>query len=290
MIKKIDELIIEGIKITNPDKLLFHKPKVTKEEVALYYQKIAERMLPYVKNRIISSVRCPDGINGECFYKKHLGEYTKGIKMINIPNENGNKEDYYYLLDARGLISEVQMNTIEFHIWGSQISKVNNPDMMVFDLDPDDKLDLSKVRQGVRDLKSILDELSLVSFLKTSGGKGYHIVVPFKPSSSWSKFSEFAKNIALIMEQKWPDKYISNFRKDKRKNKIFIDWIRNNESSTSIAPYSVRIKKNATISMPIKWSELDKIAPDSFTIKDLIKILNKKDPWEGFFDINQYLE
>ena len=287
---KKEDLIIESVKITNPDKLLFEEPKITKQEVVLYYQKIAKRMMPYIKNRIISSVRCPDGVEGICFYKKHLGKYNSGIKKINLPNDNGNKEDYYYLTTISGLISEVQMNTIEFHIWGSQIPKINKPDMMVFDLDPDDKLDLDQLRNGVRDLKSILDELSLVSFLKTSGGKGYHVVIPFKPSASWSKFREFAKNIALLMEDKWPDLYTSNMRKSNRKNKIFIDWIRNAKSATSIAPYSLRIKKNAPVSMPIKWSELDKVAPNTFTMKEALKRLKNNDPWKNFFDINQYLK
>lgn len=288
--KKNDEIIIESVKLTSPDKALFNKPKITKKEVALYYQKIAKRMLPFLKNRIISVVRCPEGVNGECFYKKHLGESITGLKMINIANKNNNKEDYYYVTDVSGLVSEVQMNTIEFHIWGSQVLSLNKPDMMVFDLDPDDKLDLNIIRQGVMDLKSILDELSLVSFLKTSGGKGYHIVIPLKSSVSWAKFRMFAKNIAIVMEEKWPDRYVSNVRKSKRKNKIFVDWIRNTKSSTSIAPYSLRIKKNATVSMPIKWSELYKIAPDSITLKEALKRLKRKDPWENFFVINQHLK
>lgn len=287
---KEENLIIESVKLTNPDKLLFEKPKITKREVALYYQKVATRMMPFLKNRLISSVRCPDGINGTCFYKKHLEKSSRGIKTINIPNENGNKEDYYYITNVSGLISEVQMNTIEFHIWGSKVTQIDKPDIMIFDLDPDDKLDLTHVRKGVKDLKSILDELSLVSFLKTSGGKGYHIVIPFKPSASWTNFKEFAKNIATLMEDKWPDRYTTNVRKIKRKNKIFIDWIRNNESATSVAPYSMRIKKNASISMPIKWSELDKVEPDSFTMNDVIKRLNQKDPWENFFKINQHFK
>lgn len=284
------EVIVESIKISNPDKLLFHNPDITKEEVVLYYQKVAQRMLPYIKNRILSSVRCPSGIEGECFYKKHLETDDKGIKMIVVENEKGEKDDYYYITALSGLIAEVQMNTIEFHVWGSKYPKIDKPDMMVFDLDPDEKLDITKLREGVKDLKSILDELSLVSFLKTSGGKGYHIVIPFKPSVSWSKFRNFAKNIALLMENKWPNKYTSNMRKSARKNKIYIDWVRNAKSATSIAPYSLRIKKNAPVSIPIKWNELDKIAPNEITIKETIRRLKNKDPWENFFNIEQYLK
>lgn len=284
------EIIINKIKISSPDKILFNKKNITKKDVALYYQKVSESMLPYIKDRLISTVRCPEGVDGECFYKKHLGKHNQGIKKINIPNDNDNKEDYYYIVNSSGIISEVQMNTIEFHIWGSIVNNINKPDMMVFDLDPDDKLDLNKIREGVKDLKSLLDQLSLISFLKTSGSKGYHIVVPFSNSPSWEKFSSFAKNVAILMEEKWPDKYTSNVRKNKRQNKIFIDWIRNNKSATSIAPYSIRTKQNATVSMPIKWSELDKIAPDDITMQEAIRRLKNKDPWENFFEIKQQIK
>ena len=178
------------------------------------------------------------------------------------------------------------MNSYEFHIWGSRIPNINCPDILVFDLDPDDKISLKKIRDGVRDLKSLLDEIGLTSFLKTSGGKGYHIVVPIKKFKTWSKAREFTKNIAVLMETKWPDKYTSNLRKDARKGKIFIDWIRNTKGATSVAPYSVRIRKKLRVSMPIKWSELDKVKPDEVTIEDAIKRLKRKNPWEDFFEAN----
>ena len=162
--------------------------------------------------------------------------------------------------------------------------------MMGFDLDPDEKLDLKNLSEGVKDLKEILDDLSLQSFLKTSGGKGYHIVIPIIPSTSWKKFQAFAKNIALYMEAKWPDKYVSNDRKSQRKNKIFIDWRRNIKSATSVAPYSLRIKKNGTVSMPISWHELDKITPDEITMLEAIKRVKRKDPWKNFWNLNQELK
>ena len=154
---------------------------------------------------------------------------------------------------------------------------------MIFDLDPEEKLSLEKVREGVKGLKSILDELKLPAFLKTSGGKGYHIVVPL-PMKSWNTFRDFAKNIANLMEKKWPEKYTSNMSKKKRRNKIFIDWVRNTEKATSVAPYSVRLRKNIPVSMPIKWSELDKVKPNEITMKEAIKRLNRQDPWQELKD------
>jgi len=276
--------ILSKIKITNPDKILYKKSKITKLDVIKYYEKISIRMLPFLENRIISTIRCPEGINGDCFFKKHIETDSAGIKKIYLPNDSGNKEDYYYITDVTGLIFEAQMNSIEFHTWGSTVKKLEKPDIMVFDLDPDDKLSLKKLRDGVRDLKSILDEFNLKSYLKTSGGKGYHIVIPIKEKLTWEEFREIAKNIAKLMETKWPDKYTSNIRKEKRKGKIFIDWVRNTRGSTSVAPYSLRARPNAPVSMPIKWSELDKVSPNEITMKEAIKRMKRKDPWEDFFN------
>lgn len=135
--------------------------------------------------------------------------------------------------------------------------------------------------------KGVLDDLSLTSFLKTSGSKGYHIVIPFIPSVSWDRFSEFARRVAEVMEQQWPDRYTSNIRKAKRKDKIFIDWIRNGRGATSIAPYSIRAKAGAKVSMPIAWNELDTIAPDGVDMTDALKRIEGNDPWKGFFEIDQ---
>ena len=280
---------IEGVKITNPGKLMFEGPEITKEDVAQYYAQVSERMLPYVSHRVLSIVRCPKGVCQSCFYKKHPGPDSKGVVTIAVPTSDGQVEDYFYIENASGLVSEAQMGTLEFHTWGSRVETLEYPDMMVFDLDPDEGMDLNQVRQGVRDVKSILDELSLHSYLKTSGGKGYHVVVPLKPSVSWDAFHGFARRVAEVMEQKWPDRYTSNVRKASRKNRIFIDWIRNGRGATSIAPYSIRARKGARVSMPILWGELDQIAPDGVTMPDALQRIRGNDPWKGFFQNDQLL-
>ena len=173
------------------------------------------------------------------------------------------------------------MNSYEFHIWGCKQNDLRHADMIVFDLDPDEKLSLKKLRDGVKDLKSILDEYHLESFLKTSGGKGYHIVVPLNAKVTWKNARMIAKNIAKLMEVRYPDKYTSNKKKENRKNKIFIDWQRNIKGSTSVAPYSLRVRKKLTVSMPISWNELNKIKPDEITIEEAIKRLKRKDPWQN---------
>jgi bifunctional non-homologous end joining protein LigD len=142
----------------------------------------------------------------------------------------------------------------------------------------------------VKDIKSILERISLISYLKTSGGKGYHVVVPFKPTVDWETFYGFARRIAEVMEQKWPDRYTSNVRKVNRKNKIFIDWIRNGRGATSIAPYSIRARKGARVSLPITWEELDTVAPDGINMADAFSRIEGDDPWKGFFQLNQRLK
>ena len=153
------------------------------------------------------------------------------------------------------------------------------PDVMVFDLDPDEGLDLAAVRQGVRDLKRILDQLGWQSYLKTSGGKGYHVVVPVDSFEDWEHFRDAAKEIAHMMVTKWPDKYTANVRKQSRQGKIFIDWLRNTRGATSVAPWSVRMRPSLPVSCPIAWSELGKIAPDGIDMQEALKRLKRKDPW-----------
>jgi DNA ligase D-like protein (predicted polymerase)/DNA ligase D-like protein (predicted 3'-phosphoesterase) len=288
--KEGENYIVENIKISNPNKILFEKPKIKKIDVVLYYANVAKYMLPYIKNRILTVVRCPKGIEEDCFFKKHPNESNKKVETIQILNKDDNKDEYFYVKNASGIVSEAQMGTLEFHPWGSTIKNIEKPDIMVFDLDPSEKLNIKKLRQGVRDLKSILDNLSLISFLKTSGGKGYHVVVPFKPSADWDTFYNFAKQIAKLMEMTWPKRYTSNIRKQKRNNKIFIDWERNGKGATSIAPYSVRARKGAPVSMPIFWHELDTIKPNSIKIKDVYERIGKDDPWKEFFTVKQKLK
>jgi bifunctional non-homologous end joining protein LigD len=281
---------INGVRITSPDKVMIEGSDITKEEVARYYEKVSEWMLPYVGNRVLSIVRCPDGTSKACFYQKHPGPSAKGIVRIPVKENDGNTEEYFYIEDAEGLLFEVQMGTLEFHIWGSRVDQLEKPDMMVFDLDPGEGLDLRNVRQGVRDMKLVLDEISLVSFLKTSGGKGYHVVVPLEPSVGWDAFHHFARMMAEAMEQRWPDRYTSNVRKVNRTGRIFIDWIRNGRSATSIAPYSIRARKGGPVSMPISWAELDTVIPNGIGMEDAIRRIDGDDPWKDFYAIKQRLK
>ena len=201
--QEIAENAPEEIELTSPDKIIFANGKITKKDIYDYYKKVSKYMMPYLDNRLISTVRCPDG--KDKFYMKHLNNNSKNLKVKKIRNKEDENSDYYYFKNATGLLEEVQMNSFEFHIWGSKQNKINEPDILVFDLDPDEDLSLAKVRRGVKDLKNILDKLKLKAYLKTSGGKGYHIYVPLK-MTSWSKAEKIASDISDLLVQTYPTK------------------------------------------------------------------------------------
>ena len=255
------------MKITSPDKQIFANG-ITKIDVVNYYREIANHMLPYLQGRILSLVRCPQGTCKTCFYKKN-------------PD---NDEEYYHISTVEELTEQTQLNTIEFHTWGSQMKNKDKPDIMVFDLDPGPNVTLDSIRQGATDIRTVLKQLGLESFLKTSGNSGYHIVVPFNATLNWEVFKAFAKNVAELLENTHPALYTTNIRKNTRADKIFVDWLRNTKGATFIAPYSLRIK-NPAVSAPISWNELYKIAPNEVTMEMALQRVKKKNPWSDFFEV-----
>ncbi len=286
---KTEDFCIFDVKFTHPDKVIYKDKKVTKKDVANYYAQVSERMLSVMKGRLLSVVRCHNGaLTG--FYKKHPTVEKEGVKRVFVQNDEGKKQEYFSVENERGLLQQVQLGTLEFHMWGSKVSSLEKPDFMVFDLDPDKSLNLRQIRQGVKDLKKVLDKLGLKSFLKTSGGKGYHICVPFTANADWQVFHDFSEKVAHILEDKYPERYTTNIRKENRHGKIFIDFMRNTRSATSVAPYSLRARAGAKVSCPIFWSELDKIAPDDIDINSALLRLKKSDPWKDFEKVEQSLK
>lgn len=268
-IKNNDKTI--KIKVSSGNKKIIGN--ITKEDIFLYYEDIIKRMLPYVHNRIFSTMASPNGIKKDLFFKKHFLNKQGYLKNVG---------GYYKIIDGIGLLNEVNMNNYEFHI---NICNAYNklPNIMVFDFDPDDTLDIKILRNGVKYLKDILDELKLKSYLKTSGGKGYHVFVPINFKISKNKLFKMAKDIALVLENKYPNLFTTKISKKARLGKIFIDYYRNQTNASVIAPYSIRLRENAPISMPISWNDLDKIKPNEINIKNYKKYIKKKDPWKDFF-------
>ena len=266
----MNKVTVCGIEISNPNKLI--DKNVKKIDMIKYYNKIAPYILTYIKTRPLSEIRCHNKFE-DCFFKKH-------------PN---NTKNLIYVKTKKDLILEAQLGSIEFHSYGCNAENLNKPNLMVFDLDPDVKINHKKIADSVMKLKVLLDDLKLKSFLKTSGGKGYHILIPFKNSKNWKHFEAFAKNIAEFLEKTYPSLFTTNIRKAERKGKIFVDYLRNKKGATCVAPYSLRARDNLTVSMPIDWDDLYNIKPNQVTIKNIDKYLSKN-VWKSFFRIKQTLD
>lgn len=276
---KSDKAKTAAITVTHPQKVMFSDPVITKRRLLDYYAAVAEKAMPYIKDRFLSAVCCPSGTDGQKIFRRHINTDFGGIGR----SVAGGAE-YFYAKDESALIYLAQCNAVEFHVWASRKSSPYRPDVMVFDLDPDEGLPLKEVRRGVTDLKEVLDCLGLKSFLKTSGGKGYHIVVPFKSGADGEVFCGFSKRVAALLAKKYPERYTSSPSKKARAGKIYIDWQRNGPGATSVAPYSVRARRGAPVSMPIGWDELFKVLPASVTIRTALKRPGG-DPWADFFEV-----
>jgi bifunctional non-homologous end joining protein LigD len=202
-------------------------------------------------------------------------------------------EEILFIRDFDGIAALVQYGVVEVHIWGSTIDQIERPDQIIFDLDPDEGVDVKKVREAALDIRGKLDELSLPNFVKTSGGKGYHVLVPLKPSADWDEVKTFAHDFAKALEQAAPDRYTATLSKKARTGKIFVDYLRNGRGSTTVAPYSSRAKKGATVSMPVTWAEIEAgLAPNAFPIGDKTTLakLAEADPWANFFKQGKVLK
>jgi bifunctional non-homologous end joining protein LigD len=284
------EATVAGVRITNPGRVLYPEDGITKLDLAEYYERVADWVLPYVVNRPLTLVRCPEGYMAECFFQKHItGNMPETLHGIDI-KEKDKTEEYVAVSDLAGLISLVQMGTLELHPWPAREDNVERPDYLVFDLDPGEGTTWKDVIDGARDLGERLEGVGLKTFLRTSGGKGLHIVVPIDRRTNWDDFKAFAKAVADTMTREAPDRYIATMSKAKRRGKIFVDYLRNQRGATAIASYSTRRRSGAPIAVPIAWEELTaKTRPDMFNIKNLPRRLDKlkKDPWADFFTTRQ---
>ncbi|MEW4467846.1 DNA ligase D [Parasphingorhabdus sp. JC815] len=266
-----------SFKISSRDRIIFPEAKATKGDLADYYASIGALLLPWVAHRPISLVRCPQGRAKKCFFQKHdAGSFGDHVKAIAITEKNGGVADYLYLENVVGILACVQMGTIEFHGWGSRTDPLERPDRMVFDLDPDEGLDFDDVKKAAQDIHRTLADLGLVSFPMLSGGKGVHINVPLTPQAAWPKVKDFARRFSIALARSEPDRFTATMSKKKRKGKIFIDWLRNQRGSTSVAPYSVRARTGAPVAAPVTWDELgDYDSAGHFKIGDVEQLIDR---------------
>jgi bifunctional non-homologous end joining protein LigD len=263
------------VKVSSRDREVFPESDVTKGELADYYAAMAPLMLPWVANRPISLVRCPQGRGKACFFQKHdAGTFGEYVHHVPIKEKDGSIEQYLYVDSADGLVACVQMGTIEFHGWGSTVAALEKPDRLVFDLDPDVGLDFAAVKKAAEDLKNHLAEIGLTSFPMLSGGKGVHVVVPLKPDAEWPAVKDFADRFARALAQAEPDRFVATMSKAKRTGRIFIDWLRNQRGATAIMPYAARARAGAPVAVPVSWTELRELdSAHPWGVRDLAKLV-----------------
>lgn len=276
-----------SVTFTHPKRLYWPKDGVTKEGLADYYAQVWHLIAPYIVDRPLSLLRCPDGIEGPHFFQKHPWRgINKAIGQIADPKDKQG-EPLIRIMDFDGLMALVQSAALEIHPWGSTTRSWEKPDMITMDLDPGDAVGWDAVIGAALELKRRFEDVGLAAFVKTSGGKGLHVVSPLKPRAGWTATKAFAKAMAVDMAKEDPDKYIAVSTKAKRRGRIFIDYLRNGRGNTAVAPYSTRAREGAAISMPLEWSELTAdIGPNHFTISNIGPRLSamKRDPWSGFFE------
>lgn len=277
--------------ITNPDKVLYPEDNITKQDILNYYESVSDLILPYLAFRPITIVRCPSHYD-DCFYQRHYNKKrSKALYFIADPLDKKNKK-YIYIKDKDGLLELVQMGVLEIHPWASTTKHLEKPDIMVFDLDPAPEVPWSKVVASAKEVRDYLKEYQLTSFVKTTGGKGLHVVVPILPEYNWQEVKDFTHAFVQVLEKLKPDEYITTVTKAKRSGKIFIDYLRNQRTATAIGAYSTRARLHAPVSTPLSWDELDDDKEkNSFNINTLAQRLAKlkEDPWSEFWYIKQSL-
>jgi bifunctional non-homologous end joining protein LigD len=259
-----------GVKITNPDRVVFPESGITKGELAEYYATVSAPMLDWLGDRPVSLVRCPQGRAKHCFFQKHdAGSFGDAVKHVPIREKDGTHEPYLYLDDPRGLLTCVQMGAIEFHGWGSKIADVEMPDRLVFDLDPDEGLGFEAVKTAAVQLRDILADMGLPSDPLLSGGKGVHVCVALDATRDWVAVKDFASRFARAIAAAHPDRFTANMKKTERTGRIFLDWLRNQRGATAILPYSARARANAPVAVPVTWDELAELdSAARYTIRD----------------------
>lgn len=277
---------IGKVRLTHPDRVVYPDPGITKAELALYYAQVCEPMLVHLANRPLMLVRCPAGEGGDCFHQKHpLVGASDAVKRVAVDQKNGKSRANMMVNDAEGLIALVQMGALEVHAWGCHADDIEHPDQLTFDLDPDEGLPWPAVVEAARTLRARLEALRLDVFLKTTGGKGLHLVVPTKPKATWDEAKAFCRAVADAMVRDEPDKYVANISKAKRKGKTLIDYLRNGRGATAVCAYSTRARPGAPIAAPILWEELtNELRPDQFTLRSFAARIAAPydDPWRGF--------
>ncbi|HUN85104.1 MAG TPA: DNA ligase D [Terracidiphilus sp.] len=284
---------LNGFRITHPNKVVDQKSGATKQQLAEYYLSVAEHILPHIADRPLSVVRCPNGVGKPCFFQKHLGPGSPhGVNSIVIANrKTGKNEDFLTVNSVEGLLGLVQLGVLEIHPWGSKNGSIDRADRIIFDLDPDEAVPWTTLASAAQELRALLKQFKLTSFLKSTGGKGLHVVVPIQPEYEWPIIKQFSHAVVLRMEKGRPGLYITKMSKASRVNKIYLDYLRNDQESTAIAPFSTRARPGVPVAVTLDWKELESSALPRFYLADFARWKQRlsRDPWKAMARSNQRL-
>jgi bifunctional non-homologous end joining protein LigD len=286
---------VGGVRISHPDRVMYPQVGLTKLDVARYYESVADRMLPHLRRRPLTLVRCGEGLRtgelrADCLYLKHSKVWApESLQRVRI-RERTKTGDYLIADSAVALLSLAQMDILEVHTWNSTCDHIERPDRLVFDIDPGPDVRWPQVVEAARLVRSVLQAVHLESFVKTTGGSGLHVVVPIVPTLGWDECLEFSRNVASAIVRTDPRRYTMAFRKAGRQRQLLIDYLRNNRTNTSIAAFSTRARPGATVSVPLAWDELtSRLRPERFTVRTVPRRVSRqaRDPWEAYWRSRQ---
>jgi bifunctional non-homologous end joining protein LigD len=281
-----------GVRLTHPDRIYYPDLGFTKLDLALYYVAIADFVLPHLEGRPLTLVRCPDGIDGETFYQKKASFWTPPqLRRFPVPEKG---EEHLFVDSVPGLVALAQAGILEVHPWNSRVERLEEPDQVIFDLDPDEALPFSRVTAAARAVRALLGEKGLESFVKTTGGKGLHVCVPLAPERGWEELEDFTRAVALWLARKEPGTFTANMAKAQRKGKIYVDYLRNVRGANAVGPFSTRARRRAPVSVPVDWDELDRLSgPTDFTVAEVpLRVVGfgsgkAVDPWARYRKVKQ---
>ncbi len=290
--EKAGGIEVAGVPLTHPERVLWEDQGVTKQELAEFYAGIADWLLPHLVNRPLTLMRCPGGAQKKCFIQRHSWAGMSSFIHPDMVSDGTGKQEVLTVRDIQGVVALVQAGVLEMHVWGATLDDLERPDRLIFDFDPGEGVEWPRVIEGAQAVRARLKALGLESFVKTTGGKGLHVVVPLKPKAPWDEALSFTRQIAEAMAADEPDHYTTTSVKQEREGRIYIDYLRNNREASAVAPYSTRSRAGAPVAMPLAWEELSSaIRPNGFTVENAGERLAslKQDPWAGIHEVEQVL-
>lgn len=280
-----------GVKLSHGEKLIYPGTEITKAHLVAYYQAVSDRMLPHLIDRPLSLVRNTKDDLAATFFQKHqLPGMPNVIKAGSLQKMSGKDSRILWIENLDGLVGGVQMNTLEFHVWGSRRQEPDLPERLVFDIDPDEDLGFDQVKRAAKDIRNVLGALGLQSWPLLSGGKGIHVVVPLVPCADWTEVKSFCQGFAEMLARTDPHRFVANMSKARRKGRMFIDYLRNGQGATAICPWSTRARPGGTVAVPVSWTELEGIdRANAFDVFAAAERAQGPDGWEGYWDAKQTL-